>query len=110
MVEIAPMNQMTIEIEIPEHEINFVQQNTETKVNLTSLSGQPIYATLEEIYPAATIRDDQNVFIGRFSVKNENGLLRPGMRGQAIAYGPMKPLLWSYLRSGWERTIWWIGY
>lgn len=110
LIEIAPMDRMTIEIEIPEYEVNFVESNSETRINLTALAGEPIAAPLTELYPAATIRDDRNVFIGRLNITNPDGRLRPGMRGEAIAYGPTRPWLWSFVRSGWERTLWWIGY
>ncbi|MCO8122208.1 efflux RND transporter periplasmic adaptor subunit [Stieleria sp. TO1_6] len=110
IVEVAPLDQMVIELEIPEYEIGYVDKGTLARVRLAAGDGEVIELPINGIYPAAELRDDQNVFVAQINVNNPAGSLRPGMRGDAIAYGPLRPWVWSILRSGWEKTLWWVGY
>lgn len=110
VLEVAPLDKMVVEIEIPESDIGYVQNGTIARVRLTAGNHDKIEQPIENVYPAAELRDDQNVFVGRVPVDNSNGQLRPGMRGEAIAYGPLRPWLWSMVRSGTEKAIWWVGY
>tara|TARA_R110002049_G_scaffold27321_2_gene94308 strand:- start:547420 stop:548832 length:1413 start_codon:yes stop_codon:yes gene_type:complete len=110
IIEVAPLEQMAIEIEIPDHEIGFVQPDAMTRVRIGALGGRSIRQPLAELYPAAEVREDRNVFVGRVLVENADLSLRPGMRGEATTYGPFRPFAWSWLRGGWERVLWWLGY
>ncbi|EMI15638.1 GAF domain-containing protein [Rhodopirellula maiorica SM1] len=110
MFEISPMDQMAIEIEIPAHEIDFVSAHSPTRIRFGSIGGRSIQQELDDLYPSSVIRDDKNVFIGRVEVENTNGKLRPGMQGDATTYGPLRPWIWSWIRGGFERVLWWVGY
>ena len=110
IIEIAPLQQMAIEIEIPEHEIGLVRDDSMTRVRIGSLGGPSVRQPLTDLYPSAEIRNDRNVFVGRILVDNAEMRLRPGMRGEATAYGPIRPFVWSWLRGGSERILWWLGY
>lgn len=110
VLEIAPLDQMVIELEIPDYEIGYVTKGTLAHVRLTAGDREVIEESIDVIYPNAELRDDQNVFVAKIDVMNHDGTLRPGMRGNAIVYGPIRPWLWSLVRSGWEKTLWWIGY
>jgi hypothetical protein len=50
------------------------------------------------------------VFVATINIDNEEGLLRPGMRGEGIIRGPSRPWVWSYVRDLFEKTLWTIGY
>lgn len=110
LMEIAPMDRMVIEVEIPEHEIGYIDQGADARIKIDAVGGKSIDATIENIYPAAELRDDQNVFVGRIPLPNQNLQLKPGMRGDAVAYGPLRPWIWSWIRSPVEKVLWWIGY
>lgn len=110
IIEVAPLDQMAIEIEIPEHEIGFVNADCMTRVRLNSIDGPSIRQPLNDLYPTSQIRDDRNVFVGRMIVDNHDLRLRPGLRGNATTYGPRRPLAWSWVRGGWEQLLWWLGY
>ena len=86
------------------------RQRPIARIRLTATNGDPIEQPIDGVYPSAELRDDQNVFVAQINVDNSDGTLRPGMRGDAIAYGPIRPWLWSLVRSGWEKSLWWIGY
>jgi len=110
LIEVAPMDQMVIEIEIPEYEIGFLKEGAEARIKIDAIGGRSINETIDHLYPSAEMRDERNVFIGRIKLDNANQQLRPGMRGDAVAYGPLRPWIWSWVRGGCERVLWWIGY
>ena len=110
LLEISPMEKMALEIEIPAHEIGYVEKDSETRVRFSSIGGPSMELNLKELYPSAEIREDQNVFIGRIEIDNVDNSLRPGMVGDATTYGPIRPWIWSWIRGGVERVLWWCGY
>lgn len=110
LIEVAPMDKMIVEVEIPEFEIGYVEKGATTRVKIDAIGGSSIRLPLEEIYPAAEVRDDRNVFIGRISLDNSQFQFKPGMLGKATAYGPRRPWIWSWIRGAVERVMWWIGY
>lgn len=110
LIEVAPLENLILEVEIPEHEIGYVGQGADTRIKIDAVGGQSIRLPLQEVYPSAELRDDQNVFVGRIEIDNPDQELRPGMRGEAITYGPLRPWVWSWVRGGFERILWWIGY
>jgi multidrug resistance efflux pump len=110
LMEVAAMDSVAIELEIAEHEIGYVSKGMETRIKIDAIGGKSMDLTLQDVYPAAELRDDQNVFIGRIEVPNADGTLRPGMQGKAVAYGPLRPWIWSWVRGIVERTLWMIGY
>ncbi len=110
LIEVAPMDKLIIEVEIPEYEIGYVSKGAETRIKIDAIGGKSIRLPLEEVYPSAELRDDRNVFIGRIKIDNADQKLKPGMRGDATTYGPLRPWVWSWVRGGIERTLWWIGY
>ena len=110
IVEIAPLDKMAFEIEIPEFEIGLVEPNAETRVRVGAIGGESYRSNIDVIYPAAEIRNDQSVFVARVEVDNTDGKLRPGMQGDAVTYGPVRPQIWSWVRGSWERILWSVGY
>lgn len=110
LIEVAPMNQMVLEIEIPEHEVGFVEAGASSKVKLSAIGGQSMEVILESVYPRSELRNDQNVFIARAELDNTDRTLRPGMRGEATVYGPLRPWIWSWGRGAFEKALWWMGY
>jgi biotin carboxyl carrier protein len=110
LMEIAPMDQMVIEVEIPEHEIGYVQKGAETRIKIDAIGGESMQLVIDDLYPRAELRDERNVFIAKINVENADGKLKPGMLGQATTYGPLRPWIWSWVRGGFEQVLWWIGY
>lgn len=110
IAEVAPLDRMMVEIEIPEHEIGYVRADSTARIRLTASNSGAIQKQIDQLYPSAEVRDNANVFVATIEVENGDGDLRPGMRGTAITYGPIRPWFWSYVRSGAEKVLWWIGY
>ena len=109
MFEVAPLDEMTFEIEIPEIDISFVDAGSPVRLRLSAL-GRSYGGTLERVYPKAEIRNDGNVFVGIWHVENSDAALRPGMEASATVYGPFRPLAWGWFRrvqEGCMRAIGW---
>ena len=64
---------------------------------------------LTEIYPSAQLREDQSVYVAPVEIDNQGREYRPGMRGKATVYGPIRPWAWSYLRGAFEQAAWLLG-
>lgn len=109
MIEVAPLDRMSVEIEIPEYEIGYVTQTSKARMRFTASSRRFIDQPIDQLYPSAEVRDNQNVFIARVDVENSQGDIRPGMRGDAVTYGPLRPWLWSITRGVVEKIMWWVG-
>ncbi len=110
LIEVAPMDRMVIEVEIPEHEIGYVHEGADARIKIDAIGGKSINSSIENLRPAAELRENQNVFVGLIEMNNPDGQLRPGMRGEATTYGPLRPWIWSWVRGGVERVLWWTGY
>ncbi|MGB7326934.1 MAG: HlyD family efflux transporter periplasmic adaptor subunit [Rubripirellula sp.] len=110
LIEVAPMDTMRIEIEVPEHEVGFVAQGNQTRIKIDAIGGASIYMPLQKLHPQSELRNDLNVFVGSIDLGNDAGDFRPGMRGEATIYGPKRPWIWSWVRGGFERVMWWAGY
>ena len=110
LLEVAPLEVVRLELEIPDYEIGYVKRGADASVKLDAIGGRAMNLQIEEIYPSAELRNDQNVFVARVTVGNQDGTLRPGMLGDAVAYGPIRPRVWSWMRPLVERGLWWMGY
>lgn len=110
LLEVAPLEVVRLELEIPDYEIGYVKRGADASVKLDAIGGRAMKFQIEDIYPSAELRNDQNVFVARVTVDNQDGALRPGMLGDAVAYGPVRPRIWSWMRPLVERGLWWMGY
>ncbi|WP_164103935.1 efflux RND transporter periplasmic adaptor subunit [Candidatus Laterigemmans baculatus] len=108
--EIAPLERMTIEVEIPERDIRYVAADAAACVRLDAAATEMLEGRLDVLYPAAEVRDERNVFVGQWELENPGGGLRPGMRGTAVLYGPRRPLAWPLLRRVTEAALRSIGW
>ena len=110
LLEVASLNPLQAEIEVPAFEINMIGSGASIRLRTDAGGGPSEWTRLQTIEPAAEIRDDQQVFLTRVMMPNPDAALRPGMRGDAVIYGPMRPMAWSILRPWYERLLWYVGY
>lgn len=110
LLEIAPLQRMTMEVELPERDIHYVRAGAAARVRLDAAATAPIDGRLQTVFPAAEVRDERNVFVGQWEVDNAKGALRPGMRGTAVVYGPRRPLVWPLMRWIIESTLRGVGW
>ncbi len=111
LLEIAPSGSIEIELEIPEVEIGFVGDQTLVEFWFPAVSGETFNSHVSTIWPAATIRDDQNVFVAKTPLPTNSATsLRVGMQGQAVVMGPTRPWIWKWVRLPLRQLGWVIGW
>jgi hypothetical protein len=110
LMEIAPEGNVEIELELPESEIRFVEMNAPVELWFPALDGREFESRVRSVWPAATIRDDANVFVAIAELPNSDAALRVGMRGEAVVIGPTYPWIWKWIRTPVKRLGWMIGW
>lgn len=102
LFEIAPLEEMIVEVAVPESEITRVAADSQVTLRLDAYPGQTWDAVIDHIQPRATIREEQNVFVGEARLDNSDQLLRPGMKGRAKVQSERRPLGWILFHKPWE--------
>jgi multidrug resistance efflux pump len=110
LLEVAPLDRMVIEVEIPEEEIGLVKDDSPVQFRVDSARVGTVDTNLARIYPSAQLREEASVFIAPIEIENESRQYRPGMRGKATVYGPIRPWAWSHLRGPVEQATWLLGF
>lgn len=106
LFEVAPLDRVLLEIEIPEREIGLVNEDSPVQLRVESARTGNVTSILTKIYPAAQLREDQSVFVAPIEMENEGGHYRPGMRGKATVFGPVRPWAWRHIRGLVEQIAW----
>ncbi|MEO9593135.1 efflux RND transporter periplasmic adaptor subunit [Rhodopirellula bahusiensis] len=109
LFEIAPVGSMKVEIEIPEEEFAHVRPGMLAQVHTHAMPDRVMHGAITRVHPAATIRDSENVFLAEVTVNDQDGLLRPGMKGRATIYGNKRPIGWIVFHRPWNLMLRWLG-
>jgi multidrug efflux pump subunit AcrA (membrane-fusion protein) len=112
LLEVAPLDEMILEIDVPDREISRVAPGQPVRFRLEAFAGEPVSAAVEKVHPQSEQRDGRNVFIAEAPVHGSGRQLelRPGMRGRAVIQGERRPLVWILGHRLWEfvvETIFW---
>lgn len=110
LFEIAPLEEMQVEIDVPDHEFSRVRQSMPVTFRMEAYSGWSGESRIARLYPQSEQRDGRNVFVAEAAVTGTSPDLRPGMRGRASIQGDRKPVAWiiSHRLLEWLQTaIWW---
>ncbi|MEZ6129751.1 MAG: HlyD family efflux transporter periplasmic adaptor subunit [Planctomycetaceae bacterium] len=110
LFEVAPLDRMRVEVAVPEADMRHVAEGMPLALRLDAARSEVVSATIQQLHPAATLRDHDNVFIAEADVANEALLLRPGMKGTAaISTGP-KALGWNLFHKPVAEVVGWLGW
>ena len=110
LFEVAPLEKMNVEVNVPEEDIAYVTQEMEVVVNLDAFPDAPITGVIDRIHPQAELRDKESVFVAEFEMGNFDQRLRPGMNGWAEITGQKRSLGWILFHKPWNsmrRAISW---
>jgi multidrug efflux pump subunit AcrA (membrane-fusion protein) len=105
LFEIAPLDQMVVEIAVPEDDISRVENGRKLVAALDAFPGRRWQATISRIQPRAEVRDNEQIFIAEAVLENDEGILRPGMEGRARIDGEWRPLGWCLFHRAWEKLV-----
>ena len=101
LFEVAPLDQLRVEIFVPSDEISYISKGCRTKIWIEGRESIPLDATISRVYPQSEIRNKKNVFRCEVLVENKNGTLKPGMKGSAKIEGPRNTLAWNLFHKPW---------
>lgn len=108
--EIAPLDRMVVEVEIPEDEVSLVRSRAQTSIRFDAHPLQDWTLPLGRIQPRSELRNEQHVFIAEIMLDNKCDRIRPGMHGTAKIDGPKRPFAWTYLRGPYHRLSQALGW
>lgn len=107
LFEVAPLDQMIVEVEIPEAELAHVTNGAAATIRLEAFSGQQLDGQLKRICPRAELRRKQQVFVGEIALPNDAGQFRPGMRGRVSIPAGQATLGWRLFHRAWQKLQLW---
>ena len=106
LFEIAPLDEMIVEIDVPDREVSRVRAAQPVSVRLESFAGGSWTTALSKIHPQSEQRDGHNVFVGEAAIANKTAReLRPGMRGRAVIETDRRPLAWIVGHRFWDFVV-----
>ena len=111
LYEVAPLDHLRIEVEIPANDVAQIRPGQHVKVWLDGFESEPVSGSIQSLEPQSQLRKDKNVFIAKVALPNPSQRYRPGMEGSARITGPRNPLAWNIFHKPWEylvsRMTWW---
>ncbi len=110
LFEVAPLDQMLIEVAIPEDDFRHVKPGMSFSLVLDSMPSETVDATIQKIHPRAELRDHENVFIAEALLANNALQLRPGMRGSAKVSTGSRALGWNLFHKPVAHVVGWLGW
>lgn len=102
LFEVAPLEEMIVEVEVPDHEISRVRVGMPVTFRLEA--GGSRESRVGRVHPQSEPRDGRNVFICEAEISNDADL-RPGMRGRAKIESDRRPLVWILGHRLWEWIV-----
>jgi len=110
LFEVAPLDRMVVEIEIPETDVRHMQAGLPVTVRLEAYPGRRWEGDLAAIHPRSEFREDTHVFISELPLDNPQDLLRPGMQGKVTIRAGRRPLGWILFHRPWQKLLFWMGW
>jgi RND family efflux transporter MFP subunit len=107
LFEVAPLEEMIVEIDVPDREISRVRAGLPLRFRLEAFAGQQWDGKVERLHPRSEQREGRNVFICEAPIRNDDPRhdLRPGMRGRAVIESDRRPLLWIIGHRLWHFIV-----
>jgi multidrug resistance efflux pump len=107
LLEVAPLEEMLVEIDVPDHQVSRVRAGMPLRFRLEAFAGQRWSGTLDRVHPRSEQREGRNVFICEAPLANADAHfdLRPGMRGRAAIESDRRPLLWIVGHRLWDFIV-----
>ena len=107
LFEVAPLDRMIVELDVPDREISRVRAGQPVRFRLEAFTGERWRSTLDKVHPQSEQRDGRNVFICEAGIENLDRALdlRPGMHGRAVIAGDRRPLIWILTHRLWDFVV-----
>ena len=109
LYEIAPIDEMRIELEVPADDVHHVREGLNVSIRIDGQTASTLTGTVARLHPRSVVRESDNVFIADVIVPNDKRALRPGMHGTATVTSDRHPLGWNLFHKAWEKAVIAIG-
>ncbi len=110
LFQVAPLEEMVVEIAIPESDFAHVRRNMTTAIRLDAVPTQLFHGNIRYVHPSAELIDGENVFVAEVSLGNPDGVLRPGMRGQARVTSDRHTMGWNLFHRAYHAICTTLGW
>ncbi|MGI9474912.1 MAG: efflux RND transporter periplasmic adaptor subunit [Rubripirellula sp.] len=102
LFEIAPLNELVVEIAVPEEDVHHVRDGMRVEFFVNAMPGRTLEGLIIRVHPSAELREHENVYIAELSLRNPEGVYRPGMRGRARIVSDRHTLAWNVFHKPWH--------
>jgi hypothetical protein len=109
LFEIAPLDQMIVEVAIADEDISLVETGQPVTIRFDAYAGEDFVGRLVRIHPRSETRESQNVFIGEVALDQAASALRPGMKGTARIMIEGKSLARGLGERAWHTIAMFLG-
>ena len=108
LFEVGPLDNMLVEVQIPESEACYVDVGMKTDFEFEAFPFETFTGTIRRIHPRAEIVGHESVFVAEIELANETGRLRPGMKGRSKIFSNRHPLGWNLFHGAVEKARQWL--
>ena len=105
LFEVAPLDELVVEIAIPEEDIHHVRAGMPVEFFVNAMPNRTLQGKIVRVHPSAELRDHQNVYVAELWLHNPEGIYRPGMRGRASIVSDRHTLVWNVFHKPWH-SLW----
>lgn len=110
LLEVGPLDQMVVEVSVPDEDIAHVKVGQEISMRFEALPTRPHQGEIKKIHPRAVTKDQANVFTAEVRLDNRDGTLRPGMDGRARVHTARHAFGWNLFHKVWQRVAFRMGW
>jgi multidrug efflux pump subunit AcrA (membrane-fusion protein) len=110
LFEVAPLDDMVVEVSIAEDDFAYIRAGMPVTIRLDAFPLRNFMASIERIHPRAELRDDAHVFIAEVRLEHPANGLRPGMRGTARVEADRYTLGWNLFHRPLIAALTWLGW
>lgn len=103
LFEVAPLEKMMVELQVPEADSRHVREGQVATMKFNAYPFRTWEGKVARVHPRSELVGEANVFIAEVELNNQDGILRPGMKGWGKVSAGWQPLGWIWLHHAWER-------
>jgi multidrug efflux pump subunit AcrA (membrane-fusion protein) len=108
LYEVAPLDHLMAEVAIADEDITRVDERMTATLQFDAHPGAHLGGEISRIQPRSVTREKDNVFLGEILLDNDQGTLRPGMKGHARIRAADQRLGWILFHKPWEYVCSWL--
>jgi multidrug efflux pump subunit AcrA (membrane-fusion protein) len=104
IVEISPLKQLKLEVDIHEADVAYVKGGQSATIVLDGCPFCKFTEYIESVHPMSEIRNRQNVFVAEVNITHHDDRLRPGMQGRVKVNEGLRPIGWILFHRPLQRV------